>query len=173
MEESEEIPEKQKRVSGTDADPVIEGEGLDIVEPTKHEIEESFKPENVINVETVRDKKRGVHKKILEKNKETSDVREVDSVKMYLIKWRDDRDAWKFEKKKQIYIQNHCFDPSKIQADEWGACLEYLEGSKGKSREALVTSAEKMITELDSKDQKDEVVSIKYTRARDLLQMLN
>lgn len=143
------------------------------MEPSKHEIEESFKPENVINVQTVRDKKRGVHKKIVEKTKETSDVREVEAVKMYLIKWRDDRDAWKFEKKKQIYIQNHCFDPKKIHDDEWNACLEYLEGSKGKSRESLVASAEKLITELDSQDQTDEVVSTKYNRARDLLQMLN
>lgn len=141
-------------------------------EPSKQEIEESFKPENVIAVQTVRDKKRGVHKKIVEKNKEATDVRDVDSVKSYLTKWRDDRDGWKFEKRKQIYIQNHCFEPSKIQDEDWSACLEYLEGSKGKSREALIASAEKMISELDSKEQ-DEVAKIKYSRSRDLLQMLN
>lgn len=124
---------------------------------------------------TVRDKKRKVHKNIQEKIKETGDTRELISVKEYLNKWKGDRDLWKFEKRKQIYIQTNCFEPNRVQDDDWTVCLEYLEGSKGKSREALIASAEKLIGEIDeSQDQQQDVAkNIKYNRARDLLQMLS
>lgn len=179
------------------------GDGEDeetIREPTKTEIEASFKPENVIAVQTVRDKKRGVHNKILEKKKESNESKDLESIKAYLSKWKDDRETWqvpiyfspayssifnvnmelltdyffrKFEKRKQVYIQNHCFESSKIQDEDWSVCLEYLEGSQGKGRESLVARAEKLISELDSVEEKDEVAMAKYNRSRDLLQMLN
>lgn len=144
-----------------------------IREPSKEEIDASYKPENVINVETVREKKRKTHKKITEKTKETSTAKDTEAVKEYLNKWKTDRSSWKFEKKKQIFIQMNCFEPSKIHDDDWAVCLEYLDGSKGKSRETLVASAEKIISELDSHDKQDEVAKVKYSRSRDLLQMLN
>lgn len=148
-------------------------EADEIVEPSKQEIEASFKPENVINVETVRDKKRKVHKTIQDKTLVVKQSEEVVTIKTYLNTWKDAHETWKFEKRKQIFIQNHCFEPSKIHEDDWGVCLEYLEGSKGKSREALVASAEKIISELDSVEKQDDVAQIKYNRSRDLLQMLN
>lgn len=100
-------------------------------------------------------------------------MQEVEAVKGYLNKWKDDRDHWKFVKRLQIFIQNHCFDPSKILDDDWPACLEYLEGSKGRSREALIAAAEKLISELDNSTEQDDVTKIRYTRSRDLLQMLS
>lgn len=127
----------------------------------------------MINVKTVRDKKRDVHKQIVEKKKEIGDQREVEGIRMYLIKWKDDRDSWKFEKRKQIYIQTNCFEPSKVPDEDWGTCLAYLEASKGKSREMLIAAAEKLISTLDGAESKDDVAMIKYNRSRDLLQMLN
>lgn len=132
-----------------------------------------MKPENVINVQTVRDKKRSVHEKILEKKKESNESKDLETIKAYLNKWKGDRESWKFEKRKQVYIQNHCFEPSKIQDEDWSVCLEYLEGSQGKGRESLVARAEKLIGDLDSVEEKDEVAVAKYNRSRDLLQMLN
>lgn len=142
-------------------------------EPSKQEIEESFKPENVINVETVRDKKRGVHKQIVEKKKEKSGLKDAESVKIYLNQWDSDRESWKFEKKKQVYIQTNCFDPSKILDEDWNTCLEYLKGSKGKSRDLLIETAEKLIGSLDQDGEMNPEATTKYNRSRDLLQMLN
>lgn len=168
-EEKEGVPEKQTKT----VDPGESDDEETIREPSKREIEESYKPENVIAVQTVRDKKRKIHKQIVEKKREVEGVKDVDAIRTYLTKWKEDRDSWKFEKRKQVFIQNNCFDPSKVLEENWSECLEYLEGTKGKGRETLLATAEKIISDLDKVENKDETAKIKYNRSRDLLQMLN
>lgn len=164
--------EKQTK---NDAEVGSDQEDEPLKSPSKQEIEESFKPENTIAVQTVRDKKRKVTKKIQEKKQESNEGREVEAVKLYLTNWknREGGSVWKFEKKKQIFIQNHWFDSKKIEDEDWSVCLEYLEGSKGKSRDTLMSTAEKLIEELDACESKEEAMKVKYNRCRDLLQTLN
>ncbi|XP_059612630.1 uncharacterized protein C7orf50 homolog [Phlebotomus argentipes] len=153
-------------------------DGEDIKEPTEEEIRESEKPENQLNVETVREKKRKVTKNSAEQSKEKLMNLERESAIDYLKRWKNDKTRWKFEKLKQIFIQNNALNETKFDEEMWPIVLEYLEKSKGASRQFLVNTAQKVIQEVDEAIEKDSTKSLllrenRYLRAREILQMLH
>uniref|UniRef100_A0A2M4C081 WKF domain-containing protein n=1 Tax=Anopheles marajoara TaxID=58244 RepID=A0A2M4C081_9DIPT len=99
-----------------------------------------------------------------------------EEIRQYLECWSSQREKWKFQKLKQIFIQKHILDENHIDADMWPTALEYLSGTKGASRELLVKNAETVISEIDAAAEENESdtqqTSTKYQRARELLQSL-
>lgn len=148
----------------------------EIHEPTLQEINESLKPENIKNIETVRQKKRTKHQHVVEVNKQSSLEREILRNIEYLNKWKMNRDSWKFEKLRQISIQNHLYDEANIDDDLWEIIVEYLSGTKGAARECIIKKSEGVINDIDSRlteTNQKEMLSLKsYTRAREMLQLL-
>uniref|UniRef100_A0A8D8NN12 Uncharacterized protein C7orf50 homolog n=1 Tax=Culex pipiens TaxID=7175 RepID=A0A8D8NN12_CULPI len=130
-------------------------------------------PKLKLNKKTKRAKKREKHAKNQEAKQEKSKDRDRQEVQQYLEAWRDDREKWKFQKLKQIYIQENVFDVARLGTEVWPIALEYLSGTKGSGKEALVKQAQTVIREIDqqAKDGEDQEGS-RYQRARELLQYL-
>lgn len=140
-------------------------------------MQESEKPENQPDIETVRQKKKERHQKNVVQQKESSTNKEVSKNDDYLTKWKHNNSQWKFEKRRQISIQNCCFDETKMKDKVWEIAVEYLSGSKGAAKSKLCEMAEGIIEKVDEEIQKTNnmslVVSASYRRARDSLQSLN
>ncbi|XP_030570857.1 uncharacterized protein C7orf50 homolog [Drosophila novamexicana] len=146
--------------------------------PTAEQLEQATKPENSNAIVTVRQKKKQKHLQRLETQKDQSADKEAKRNEEYLRKWRDSRQDWKFEKLRQISIQQTAFDEKKVSADIWPIALEYLAGSKGAAKAMISKLAEDAIQEMDKQCEqlKEEaerqaiVESTRYQRARNLLQ---
>ncbi|XP_037044279.1 uncharacterized protein C7orf50 homolog [Bradysia coprophila] len=145
-------------------------------EPTLQEINESLKPENIKNIDTGRQKKRAKHQQTVEVNKQSSKEREILRNIEYLNKWKSDRDSWKFEKLRQISIQNSLYDEANIDDDLWWLVTEYLSGAKGAARDCIIKKSQDIINDIDSRlteTNKKEMLSLRnYKRAREMLQLL-
>lgn len=156
--------------------PVNKDSDEDIHEPSLQEINESLKPENLKNIETGRQKKRAKHQKVVEVNKQSSKEREISRNIEYLNKWKSNRESWKFEKLRQISVQNHLFDEDNIDDDMWSLIIEYLSGAKGAARESIIKKSQEVINDIDSRlteSNKKQMLSLKnYERAREMLQLL-
>lgn len=147
-------------------------------EPTLDELRESERPDNQNAIVTVRQKKKQKHKQRLELQKDQTENKERYRNEEYLRKWKNLRSEWKFEKLRQISIQQTVFDEDKIGAEMWPIALEYLSGSKGAAKAQIIKLAEQCIEALDKQcsqeiseeEQKAIYDSSKYQRARDLLQ---
>lgn len=145
------------------------------------QLKESEKPENNLAVLTIRQKKKQKHQKALEAQKSQSGEREKQKNEEYLKKWKNSRDSWKFEKLRQISIQQTMFELNKLSNEVWTLALEYLAGSKGAAKDKIVKIANDVIDQLDKeseqKDSEEERLellnSVKYQRARDLLQIFD
>lgn len=146
-------------------------------QPTEEQLKESEKPENQPDIETVRQKKKKSHQKNVVSQKESSENKEVVKNQEYLTRWKNDKEQWKFEKLRQISIQNCCLDQSKMSDDVWEIAVEYLSGTKGAAKTKLCEMAESTIEKLDEEIQKTNdkslISSSSYKRARELLQNLD
>lgn len=59
----------------------------------------------------------------------------------YLKTWSEDRDSWKFEKCRQIWLINHSCEPSLVPETIFPALLLYLASIKGGMREVVLRAA--------------------------------
>lgn len=150
-------------------------------EPTLEELKESEKPENNLAIVTGRQKKKQKREKHLVAQKDQSVEREKQRNEEYLKKWKNSRDEWKFEKLRQISIQQTMFEENKLNAEVWSIALEYLAGSKGAAKDKIVKIANDVIDGIDKlcedveteEERKQHFDSVKYQRARDLLQIFD
>lgn len=130
---------------------------------------------------TGRQKKKQKHQKLVEAQKGQSAEKEKQRNAEYLQKWKHSRDSWKFEKLRQISIQQTMFEHDKLSDDVWPLALEYLAGSKGAAKDKIVKLANDAIEEEDKRAEQQEtdeerqliLNSVKYQRARDLLQIFD
>lgn len=144
-------------------------------------MKESEKPENTLAIVTGRQKKKQKHQKLLEAQKEHSMEKERQRNEEYLKKWKHCREDWKFEKLRQISIQQSMFDENILSTEYWNIALEYLAGSKGAAKDKVIKMANDVIDEVDkqceAKETEEErqqlVNSVKYQRGRDLLQIFD
>uniref|UniRef100_T1PH93 WKF domain-containing protein n=1 Tax=Musca domestica TaxID=7370 RepID=T1PH93_MUSDO len=151
------------------------------IEPTLEQLKESEKPENTLAIVTGRQKKKQKHQKLLEAQKEHSMEKERQRNEEYLKKWKHCREDWKFEKLRQISIQQSMFDENILSTEYWNIALEYLAGSKGAAKDKVIKMANDVIDEVDkqceakeTEEQRQQLVnSVKYQRARDLLQIFD
>lgn len=153
----------------------------DVFQPTLEQLKECEKPENKSAIVTGRQKKKQKHQKLLEAQKGQSLEKEKQRNDEYLRKWKNSREDWKFEKLRQISIQQTMFDDNILSGEMWNIALEYLAGSKGSAKEKVIKMANDVIDEIDklceANDNEEEkqvlVNSNKYQRARDLLQIFD
>ncbi|XP_017762884.1 PREDICTED: uncharacterized protein C7orf50 homolog [Eufriesea mexicana] len=91
----------------------------------------------------------------------------------YVSKWKHARTEWKFEKLRQIWLIDNLLDETSIPDDIFPTVLEYFEGCKGMAREQLLKKGMDVIRKVEENEEnKNEVESIAYQRARRLLQAL-
>lgn len=125
---------------------------------------------------TKRAKQREKHAKNQEAKQEKSKDRDRQEVREYLRTWSEEKEKWKFQKLKQIYIQTHVFDVDHLDEEIWPVALEYLSETKGSGKDALLKRAEDVVKEIDkqAKDSEDDSLfqGSKYKRARELLQSI-
>lgn len=146
-------------------------------DPSSNELVLATQPENTPNIDTTRQKKRAKHQKVVETAKVDSAQREEQRNLDYLRKWKTNKDEWKFEKLRQISIQNQLFREKEAIDDEfWELAIEYMSGTKGAGREVIIKKAEEIINEIDNRisgEKNAELVKLRsYNRARELLQLL-
>lgn len=136
---------------------------------------ESLKPENVKNIQTVRQKKKKKHQKNVEVLKTNTAEKEREKNEVYLKNW-ENQNGWRFEKKRQISIQKNIFDETEIDEDYWLIAIQYLSKSKGIARDAIIKEAETIIERIDDKidstNRNEMIKNISYKRARTMLQTL-
>lgn len=65
-----------------------------------------------------------------EQNSTRNKDKEVEKTISYLTKWDTDRDEWKYEKLRQIFVQKNIFDESVIPSEHVDVALRYLSTSK-------------------------------------------
>ena len=106
----------------------------------------------------------------------------------YLEKWDTDSDNWKFEKCRQIWLLQNCYDLAKIPDAKFDTLLKYMASIRGKMRESALESAQAKVSQDDSwseeieagKTEADLILEKKKTRqpekvvqrARDVVEML-
>ena len=106
----------------------------------------------------------------------------------YLEKWETDRGNWKFEKCRQIWLLQNCYDLAKIPDAKFDTLLKYMASIQGKMRESALESAREKVAQDDSweeeieagKTEADLILERKKTRqptkvvqrARDVAEML-
>lgn len=165
---------KKAKTVNADSDHENDDEPYD---PSSNELALATQPENKPNIDTTRQKKRAKHQKVVETAKVDSAQREVQRNLEYLRKWKTKKVEWKFEKLRQISIQNQLFrEKEPIDDESWELAIEYMSGTKGAGREVIIKKAEEIINEIDSRisgEKNAELVKLKsYNRARELLQLL-
>lgn len=84
----------------------------------------------------------------------------------YLKLWKKNRDEWKFQKVRQVWLLSNMLDSEMIKEKHFKTLLLYLDGLKGKAREATSLAAQKMI-------ESDSDSGVKVDRARQIVQQLS
>ena len=106
----------------------------------------------------------------------------------YLERWDTDNDNWKFEKCRQIWLLQNCYDLVKIPDAKFDTLLKYMASIRGKMRESALESAQEIVSQDDSwreeieagKTEADLILERKKTRqpekvvqrAHDVVEML-
>ncbi|XP_075225027.1 cholesin [Lycorma delicatula] len=99
----------------------------------------------------------------------------------YLKTWESNRNQWKFEKVKQIRLVTGMLDCEKVPDDIFPIFIAYMESSKGKIRDTVISKATEVVEEMENWSALDieaqEKLQTKpdvnkYNRARIILQSL-
>jgi hypothetical protein len=106
----------------------------------------------------------------------------------YLERWDKDRGEWKFEKCRQIWLLQNCYEPARIGNEKFDILLKYVASIQGKMRDSALEAAKAKVAEDDAwekeleagKTEADLILDLKKTRqptgtvqrARDLVEML-
>nr|XP_033336262.1 uncharacterized protein LOC117226239 [Megalopta genalis] len=155
------FPKKLQRstVTNAESDPDnIEGEENEIKKP-KHPSKRQLKREKAEKKE---------NEKI-----EASRLEVMKKGLNYVSKWKHARSEWKFEKLRQIWLIDNLLDETCIPDDIFPTVLEYFEGCKGMAREQLLKKGMDVIKKIEENEKnKDEMETVAYQRARQLLQAL-
>lgn len=124
--------------------------------------------------ESKRSLKRKKHTKLLEEKKLKAELKMQQSVLNYLSKWKHARTEWKFEKLKQIWLQQNLFVVNKIPEEFWESTVEYFNGSKGAIRKVILKEALKIIEEDNTSgvENDDEDYLTRLRHAREIVQRL-
>ncbi|PNF40034.1 hypothetical protein B7P43_G11631 [Cryptotermes secundus] len=107
----------------------------------------------------------------------------------YLKRWHEDRQNWKFEKLRQIWLFQNMLNPLKVPDSSFQILVDYISGSRGYARQMVVEKTMKVIkavelwSKLSEEGLKEEdiakqvpdekVPEVVYERARSILQSLD
>lgn len=155
-----------------------EGDEGSTTENTKNDDEEQLEVIEGTTVKKATESKRSLKRKkylkLIEDRKLKADLKMQEGVFNYLSKWKHARNEWKFEKLKQIWLQQNLFVVNKIPDEFWSSSVEYFNGSKGAIRQSVIKDALKIIEEEDKAEEtnEDQDYQRRLNRARDIIQSL-
>ncbi|XP_069701161.1 protein cholesin [Periplaneta americana] len=106
----------------------------------------------------------------------------------YLKKWHEDRQNWKFEKLRQIWLLQNMFEAEKIPDSDFDVLVNYISSIRGQAKQTVTEKAMKVIktrekwTELTQQGLEEEEIATQvpdgnvteeiYERARSILQSI-
>lgn len=122
--------------------------------------------------ESIRTKKRKKHAQLLADKKMKAELALQQKCLNYLSLWKHNRNEWKFEKLRQVWLQQNMFDPSKIPDEFWEDLVQYFSNSKGKARNMISRDALKLIQQDGGDNTDSDEFKIKLKRARNIVQNL-
>lgn len=134
--------------------------------------------------ESIRAMKRRKHENLLKEKKLKHELDMQQKSLNYLSKWKHSRTEWKFEKLRQIWLQQNMYDTAKVPDQFWDTLVEYLSGSKGQIRKVLIKEALGVIEKKEAKKSEEENNDVEeeseekvddaniIKRARDVIQNL-
>lgn len=143
--------------SNTDSD------GLD---PSPNETDASAPV--VKKTESIRARKRRKYAELMKDKKSKAELAMQQKCLNYLSLWKHSRTEWKFEKLRQIWLQQNMFDGVKVPEEFWDTLVEYFSNSRGKARQIIIDSAIKLIENESDTDEGD----VRLKRAREIVQNL-
>lgn len=155
------IPKKKQKLKHleseetTKTDLIVNGESATLIPAKK--------------TESIRERKRKKYAKLVEDKKLKTELALQQKSLNYLSKWKHSRADWKFEKLRQIWLQENMFNSDKIPDEFWGILVEYFSNSKGKARDFIVDKALKFI---DAEENSSEG-NLDIIRARSIIQNLH
>ncbi|KAI4462659.1 hypothetical protein MML48_4g00001126 [Holotrichia oblita] len=121
--------------------------------------------------ESIRAKKRRKHMELIQAKKLRHEIDLQQKCLNYLSLWKHSRSQWKFEKLKQIWLQQNMFDDTKIPDEFWDTLVEYFNSAKGQAKSSLLSSAVKIVDSVEEMDDASpEKTNVKYLRARNIVQ---
>ncbi|XP_066145485.1 uncharacterized protein C7orf50 homolog isoform X2 [Euwallacea fornicatus] len=140
--------------------------------PIEEEVQTST--QNTEKKESNRSRKKKKHSQLQEEQRLKGDLEMQQKALNYLSKWKHNRSEWKFEKLRQIWLQQYLLDVNKIPDEFWESAVQYFSGSKGHSRQVALDNAVKVIEEDEgvSEENQSEDYNMKLKRARDIIQNL-
>ncbi|XP_056018477.1 uncharacterized protein LOC125670802 isoform X3 [Ostrea edulis] len=147
-----------------------------VEEGTDGENNETLSSEKAESNEMEEEKKS--HKKKKEKKKKSNSVQDTPEPELvkadkqaseYLHQWASNKESWKFQKVRQVWLLKNMYSEDKVTNDDFTILLRYLDGMKGRSREVTAEQAEKIIEEDEDKEEADQM---KINRARQIVQLL-
>lgn len=124
--------------------------------------------------ESIRAKKRQKHAKLQEEKRLKSELAMQQKGLNYLSMWKHSRNEWKFEKLRQVWLQQNMYNSAKVPNEFWDVLVQYFSSSKGKARNTIINDAIKIVEQEDSEtnETEKEDFMIKLSRARDIVQNL-
>lgn len=167
-----EKPNKGNIDSGTEEEVIPKKKRSILSEKLDDKTIDSEKPTE--KPESIRAQKRNKYAKLLEAKQLKSELNAQQNALNYLSKWKHSRDQWKFEKLKQVWLQQSLFDLSKIPNEFWDTTVDYFSGARGAIREKILKDALEIIEKDDNTEEEnlDEEYMQKLKRARDIVQNL-
>ncbi|CAG9766308.1 unnamed protein product [Ceutorhynchus assimilis] len=169
--ENNESSKSKKKKTKNEADSQTPMDTGDNNNPDEEEEEVSKQTNKEEKKESNRSIKKRKHAKILEEKKVQIELELQQKALNYLSKWKHSKSEWKFEKLRQIWLQQNLFDSSKVPDEFWDTVVQYFNGAQGQSRQTVFDEALKFI-ENSSEEKTDEEYQIKLKRARDVVQNL-
>lgn len=99
----------------------------------------------------------------------------------YLSLWKYNKNEWKFNKVKQIWLCKHKFETDKIPDELWQPFLEYFAKASGGVKGLLIQDSNEVIKKMekwmednkDTENPENKPSEFAYKRARDILQNVN
>ncbi|GJQ78818.1 hypothetical protein Trydic_g2660 [Trypoxylus dichotomus] len=122
--------------------------------------------------ESIRAKKRRRHQELLQAKKIRSELNLQEKCLSYLSLWKHSRLQWKFEKLKQIWLQQNVFDDVKIPDEFFNVLVEYFNSAKGKVKSNILKEATTIVDSVSEIDSESIETNVKYLRARNIVQNL-
>ncbi|KAK9758982.1 WKF domain [Popillia japonica] len=151
-----------------------EEEDDDDVSEAQAQIESELVNTNNVTIqkeESIRARKRRKHMELLQAKKLRHEVDLQQKCLNYLSLWKHSRSQWKFEKLKQIWLQQNMFDDTKIPDEFWDTLVEYFNSAKGQAKSSLLSGAVKIVDSVEEMDDESpEKTNVKYLRARNIVQ---
>lgn len=135
----------------------------------------TIKPE-VKREDSIRAIKRKKHAALMQEKKLKAELALQQKCLNYLSQWKHNKSEWKFEKLKQVWLQQNMLSVEKVPEEMWDTLVEYFGGCKGKARETIIKDALKVIEADDDEENQEkeetEDDGVKLKRARDIIQNL-